>query len=121
MTDDSLAQRIEAVEAFDRYYRRLIKVGEFQWDDGMSELRLLATNYVLRRQLEALEASVQLARMSFGHLAAGFIRPALDPTWAKLVRTLVDGGQRLANLVGQGVFGGEGVAAGVDLDGAVAA
>ena len=45
----------------------------------------------------------------------------LDPTWAKLVRTLVDGGQCLADLVGQWVFGGHGVAAGIDLDGAVAA
>jgi hypothetical protein len=32
-----------------------------------------------------------------------------DPTWAKLVRTLVDGGQCLADLVGQWVFGGHGV------------
>jgi hypothetical protein len=89
MTDDSLAQRIEAVEAFDRHYRRLIKVGDLQWDDGMSELRLLATNYVLRRQLEALEASVQLARMSLGHLAAGFIRPALDELlWMSFLKDL---------------------------------
>jgi hypothetical protein len=29
----------------------------------------------------------------------------IDPTWAKLVRTLVDIGQRLADVVGQGVFG----------------
>jgi hypothetical protein len=43
------------------------------------------------------------------------------PTWAKLVRTLVDGGQCLADVVGQWVFGGQGVAASVDLDGAVAA
>ena len=42
-------------------------------------------------------------------------------SWAKLVRTLVDRGERLADVVGQGVFGGQGVAAGVDLDGAVAA
>ena len=46
---------------------------------------------------------------------------APGPTWAKLVRTLVDRGERLADVVGQGVFGGQGVAAGVDLDGAVAA
>jgi hypothetical protein len=44
-----------------------------------------------------------------------------DPTWAKLVRSLVDGGECFADVVGQWVFGGEGVAAGVDLDGAVAA
>jgi hypothetical protein len=43
------------------------------------------------------------------------------PTWAKLVRTLVDGGECLADVVGQGIFGGQNVAAGVDLDGAVAA
>jgi hypothetical protein len=49
------------------------------------------------------------------------VRHWYDPTWAKLVRTLVDIGQRLADVVGQGVFGGEGVATGVDLDGAVAA
>src|SRR5215203_179873 len=43
------------------------------------------------------------------------------PTWAKLVRTLVDGFQCVADVVGQGVFGCERVASGVDLDGAVAA
>src|SRR5215218_1953630 len=32
--------------------------------------------------------------------------PAWHPTWAKLVRTLVDGGQRLTDVVGQGVFSG---------------
>ena len=45
-----------------------------------------------------------------------------DPTWAKLVRTFgVDRGECLADVVGQWVFGGQCVAAGVDLDGAVAA
>jgi hypothetical protein len=48
-------------------------------------------------------------------------RVTADPTWAKLVRTLVDGFQCVADVVGQGVFGCERVAAGVDLDGAVAA
>jgi hypothetical protein len=45
----------------------------------------------------------------------------MDPTWAKLVRALVDGGQCVADVFGQGVLGGEDVVAGVDLDGAVAA
>ncbi len=44
----------------------------------MSDLRLLAVNYVVRRQLEALEATVVLAGSGFGHLAVGFVRPALD-------------------------------------------
>ena len=37
------------------------------------------------------------------------------------MRTLVDRGERLADVVGRGVFGGQGVASGVDLDGSVAA
>jgi hypothetical protein len=55
---------------------------------------------------------------------AGALETALghpDPTWAKLVRSLMDGGECFADVVGYGVFGGEGVATGVDLDGAVAA
>jgi hypothetical protein len=55
------------------------------------------------------------------HVAVANKVQILDPTWAKLVRTLVDGFQCLADVVGQGVFGCERVAAGVDLDGAVAA
>ena len=50
-----------------------------------------------------------------------YVQGCLTPTWAKLVRTLVDGFQCVADVVGQGVFGCERVASGVDLDGAVAA
>ncbi len=62
MTSSDFRDRIEAVDAFNRYQAKLIVVGDLKWDEGMAELRLLATNYVLRRQKEALEASVQLAR-----------------------------------------------------------
>src|SRR5215207_833442 len=78
MTDSDLDDSIEVVTAFNRYQAKLIKIGDFRWDDGFADLRLLATNYILRRQMESLEASVKLAQSGLGHLGAGFIRPALD-------------------------------------------
>jgi hypothetical protein len=47
-----------------------------------------------------------------------------NPTFIKLVRTsagVVDHGEGVAEVVGQGVGGGDGVRAGLDLDGAVTA
>src|SRR5215204_386448 len=73
---------------------------------------------VCRRNLPGRHFNVPVTERRFPVRTVG---EEYDPTWAKLVRTLVDGGQRLTDVVGQGVFSGEGVAAGVDLDGAVAA
>jgi hypothetical protein len=38
----------------------------------------IAANYILRPQLEALDATVVLGEAGLGHVAAGFIRPADD-------------------------------------------
>ncbi len=78
MTDTDLDDRIEAVEAFSQYHAKLVVVGELNWDNGFADLRRIATSYVLRRQQEALEATLQLARAGLGHLTVSFIRPALD-------------------------------------------
>jgi hypothetical protein len=47
-----------------------------------------------------------------------------DPSWLKLVRTLAavgDGFEGLAEVVGEGVGGGDGMPSGLDPDGAVVA
>jgi hypothetical protein len=103
MTDDSLARRIEAVDAFTSINARLVRVGDIQWDAAETDQRLLATNYILRRQLEGLDASVQLARTGLGHLAVGFVRPALDELlWMSFLKTLdAEVSQRLFNIMGK--------------------
>ena len=62
------------------------------------------------------------SRAQSKRLALGNVTVRLALSWLKLVPCstvdLVEGG---ADVVGQGLFGGEGVVAGVDLDGAVAA
>jgi len=89
MTGSDLDDRIEAVAAFNRYYAKLVVVGELTWDSGFADLRLLATSYLLRRQQEALEASVQLARSGLGHLIVSFIRPApAELLWMSFMRDL---------------------------------
>jgi hypothetical protein len=47
--------------------------------------------------------------------------PKYLPTWLKLVRTFGDRGDGGAEVVGEWVGGGDGVVAGLDFDGAVAA
>jgi hypothetical protein len=98
-----LKERIEAVTAFVGLNKRLVVVGDLNWDAAWSDLRLLATNYILRRQLEALDASLILARNDLGHLAVGFVRPALDEVvWMSWLKDLpTDASQRLLNVLGQ--------------------
>ncbi len=74
-----------------------------------------AYNWALARKIAAHRALVEARRQ----LA---IERGLDLSWAKLVRTFgVDLGEELLDLVGDGVLGGDHVAAGLDGDLPVAA
>lgn len=82
---DSLAQttalqkRLEAVERLTALSERLFRIGRLDWDAVMdSDARQLALNHAFRRQLESIQAAVLLNRSDLGHLAVGFIRPALE-------------------------------------------
>ncbi|WP_258948168.1 DUF5677 domain-containing protein [Lentzea californiensis] len=70
--------RLAAVETWLVAQKRVFAASDLDWDIAWSDLRLIAVNYVLRRQLEALDATVVLAKTGLGHLAVGFVRPALD-------------------------------------------
>jgi hypothetical protein len=55
------------------------------------DFRLLVINNVIRRQLEALEAALDLASANLGHLSVSFIRPSLEEMlWVKLSVELGD-------------------------------
>lgn len=70
--------RLAAVERWIAAQKQALIVGDLPWETAWSDLRLIAVNYILRRQFEALDATVVLAKAGFGHLAVGFVRPALD-------------------------------------------
>ena len=73
-----LDARLSAVEAWLTAQKKTCVIGDLSWDTAWSDIRLVAVNYILRRQLEALDATVVLAKTGLGHLAVGFVRPALD-------------------------------------------
>lgn len=73
----SLSDRLDAVELWPAEAKRLV-VGTMAWEQSHADLRALAVNYILRRQLEALDATVTLVRADLGHLAVTYVRPALD-------------------------------------------
>ena len=75
---DSVAARVQAVDAFADMAGRLLIVGELEWRKVAEDYRLLAINVALRRQLESINAAVVLARQDLGHLAVSFIRPSLE-------------------------------------------
>lgn len=70
--------RLAAVEAWIVVQKQTFVIGDLSWDTAWSDLRRIAVNYILRRQFEALDATVVLAKAGLGHLAVGFVRPALD-------------------------------------------
>lgn len=81
--------RVAAVEAWIAATKRAVVIGDLTWDTAWSDLRRIAVNYILRRQLEALDATVVLAKAGLGHLAVGFVRPALDELlWMLWVKDL---------------------------------
>jgi hypothetical protein len=70
--------RVAAVEALTCALKQVYVIGDLTWSAAWSDIRRIAVNYILRRQFEALDAAVALAKAELGHLAVGFIRPALD-------------------------------------------
>ncbi|MFG1777647.1 DUF5677 domain-containing protein [Micromonospora sp. NPDC049048] len=81
--------RVAAVEVWIAATKQALVIGDLTWDAAWSDLRRIAVNYILRRQLEALDATVVLAKVGLGHLAVGFIRPALDELlWMLWVKDL---------------------------------
>ncbi|MBY8864049.1 hypothetical protein K7711_46835 [Nocardia sp. CA2R105] len=81
--------RLALVEEWLASLRQSLVIGDLTWDSVESDLRSLAVNYIVRRQLEALEASVVLVKAGFGHLAVGFVRPALDELlWIDWIKDL---------------------------------
>ncbi|WP_331761092.1 hypothetical protein OG225_43320 (plasmid) [Nocardia sp. NBC_01377] len=69
--------------------RRGLIIGDLKTEEVASDLRSLAVNYIVRRQVEALQAAVVLANAGLGHLAGGFVRPALDELlWIDWIKDL---------------------------------
>lgn len=84
-----LGTRFVAFEAWIAAQKQYITIGDLSWETGWSDIRRIATNYILRRQLEALDATAALAAAGLGHLTVGFIRPALDELlWMLWVKDL---------------------------------
>ncbi|MGY5210075.1 DUF5677 domain-containing protein [Nocardia gipuzkoensis] len=81
--------RLAAVEAWIAVQKQLFVIGDLSWDEAWSDIRRIAVNYIVRRQGEALDATVVLAKAGLGHLAVGFVRPALDELlWMLWVKDL---------------------------------
>lgn len=99
--DDALA-RLTAVEAWLAAIKKMTVVGDMRWETGWADLRRIAVNYIIRRQLDALDATVMLARNNLGHLTVGFVRPALDELlWLSWVKDLpIEKSQQLLMLMG---------------------
>lgn len=90
-------ERARAVGALLTAARRLIEVRDLRWEKVQEDSRLLVVNYVLRRQLESLEAALKLASENLGHLSVAFVRTALDEMlWVRFLASLeVETSQRL--------------------------
>ncbi|QOC94354.1 DUF5677 domain-containing protein [Micromonospora craniellae] len=87
--DVDVEARVAAVEAWIAATKQALIIGDLTWDAAWPDLRRIAVNYILRRQLEALDATVVLAKVGLGHLAVGFVRPALDELlWMLWVKDL---------------------------------
>lgn len=101
--DEGLERRVDGVAEWLKATKRLIIVGDGTWNRMNDDLRLLATNYLVRRQLEAIDAALLLTRGELGHMAVGFVRPALDELlWLTWMVTLSrDTAQRLLVAMGR--------------------
>ncbi|MGD9959336.1 DUF5677 domain-containing protein [Nocardioides sp.] len=99
---DHLDERVAAVAGFNAIARDVIDLGEMLWSDAMEDLRRLAINYVLRRQLESLDAAVALHDQHLAHLSVQFVRPALEEfLYLKYLMTLpVEDSQELFKALG---------------------
>lgn len=85
----NIEARLAAVETLIGGLKQAFVIGDLIWDAAWSDVRRIAVSYILRRQFEALNATVALAKAKLGHLAVGFIRPALDELlWMLWVKDL---------------------------------
>ena len=72
------SERAEAIAELLRRIDAVVSVGPVDWSESRFSYLDLAINYTLRRQREALGASLLLIDGGLGHLSVGFVRPALD-------------------------------------------
>jgi hypothetical protein len=87
--NDGVEERLAAVEAWIAAQKQVFVIGDLSWDAAWADVRRIAVNYILRRQFEALDATVVLVKAGLGHLAVGFVRPALDELlWMLWVKDL---------------------------------
>ncbi len=89
--------RAKAVRNILPSLRDLFQVTDIKWADFAKDFRLLVINHVIRRQIEGIEAALDLASANLGHLSVCFIRPSLEEMiWVKYLSSLaVDTSQRL--------------------------
>jgi hypothetical protein len=73
-----MTPRVEPVRELLSEIDKLVVIGHLDWREQNTNFLGLAINHTLRRQREALGAAVTLADTGQGHLAIGFVRPALD-------------------------------------------
>lgn len=67
----------------------LFEVRDLKWDDATKDPRLLVINHAIRRQLEALNAALNLAAANLGHLSVTLVRPSLEEMlWIKYLSRL---------------------------------
>jgi len=74
----NLAARVAAMKSFLTDLGESLTVGSLPWNLAMMDLRLLAINHTVRRQRDAMSAALALINADLGHVAVGFVRPALD-------------------------------------------
>src|SRR5260370_41801487 len=88
--------RAKAVKNILPALRDLFQVTDIKWADVAKDFRLLVINHVIRRQIEGLEAALDLASANLGHLSVCFIRPSLEELiWVKNLSILaLDTSQR---------------------------
>ena len=88
-TDELLLDRVRAVEKMLVEANKIIVIGDMKWEEVEADLRLLAINHALRRQLEGLDGALLLVKSTLGHLSVSFVRPALEEMiWLKYLSTL---------------------------------
>ena len=87
--DELLLDRVRAVEKMLVEANKIIVIGDMKWEEVEADLRLLAINHALRRQLEGLDGALLLVKSTLGHLSVSFVRPALEEMiWLKYLSTL---------------------------------
>lgn len=67
----------------------LVDLRPIPWEDMESDMCLIGVHHALLRQLESLNAALQLADHNLGHLAVGSVRPACEEfLWLQYLASL---------------------------------